>query len=68
MEIKIIPVRTVCADISTLVIAFRILVNTFSIHPFIKGSAVVEHTVQYDSHASAMRLCHYLGKHLVARL
>ena len=68
VEIKVIPIRAVSTDIGTLVISFRILIDALSVHPFVKGSAVVEHTVQYDSHASAVRLCYYLGKHLVARL
>ena len=45
-----------------------VLVNTLSVHPFIKRTAVIEHAVQNDLHASGVRLFDHPGKKLVAGL
>lgn len=66
VEIKVIPIRAVSTDIGTLVISFRIFINALFVHPFIKGSAVIEDTVEDDTHASVMCLCHHLCKQFVA--
>ena len=66
VEIKVIPIRAVSTDIGTLVISFRILIDALSVHPFIKGTTVIEHAIQNDSHVSAVCLCHHLSKQLVA--
>ena len=65
-KLKIIVIRTILTDIGALFISGRILINTLSVHPFIKGSAMIKHTIQNDLHATLMSLRHHLCKKLIA--
>ena len=67
-ELKESVVRTILRHISTLLIARRILVNTFSVQPLIEGTAVVKYTIQNDLHASAVYFLHKLSEKLITRL
>ena len=66
LKIKIISVGAVCTDVCALFIAFRIFINAFPIHPLIKGTAMVEDSVQNHLHASFVSLFHHLGKKRIA--
>ena len=61
-----IAVRTVSRNICSLRIAFLILIDPLSVHPFIKGTAVIKHSVKDNLHASLVNLLCQLCKQLVA--
>ena len=61
-EIKIGAIRTVCTDISPLLLSGSIFINAFSVHPFIEGTAVIEHAVQDHTHSPAMGFLHHFDK------
>ena len=53
---------------SALGIPFPSFINTFPVQPFVKGTAVVEYTVNDNPHASPVGFLHNLNKKLVAGL
>ena len=67
-EIKIGPVGTVRSHISARRVSFLALVDPLSVHPFIKGSAVIEYSVQNDPHTSSVDLLHQFCEETVAFL
>ena len=68
LEIKVVAIRTVAVNVGAGLISLRIFVDALAVEPLIKRAAVVEHAVQNDLHAAAMRLLHDLRKQLVAGL
>ena len=68
IEFEKTAIRTVCGNISSRFIPFLILINLLTVHPFIKGTAVVEHTVQDHFHAPAVNFFNQLNKKSVAGL
>ena len=56
LELEIIAVRALGIVVSAGLIASRLLVDALPVHPFVEGSAVVEHAVQDDLHAPAVQL------------
>ena len=63
-----IPVRTVRCQVSPRLIPAVLLIDLLPVHPFIEGTAVVEHAVQDDPHPPLMDLLHKAGKKLIAGL
>ena len=68
MEHEIIMVWAVSVYKSALGIPFPSFINTFPVQPFVKGTAVVEYTVNDNPHASPVGFLHNLNKKLVAGL
>ncbi len=54
--------------IRPLLISGSILVNPFPVHPFIKGTAMIENSVQNHTNSSLMRFRHQLCKKLITCL
>ena len=61
-------VRAVCRNISTFFITLLVIINSFSVHPFIKRSAVVKYTVQNHFHPSPVDLLHKFPEKFVTGL
>ena len=59
-------VRTVCRNISSLRISLLLLVNPFSVQPFIKRATMVKYTIQNNLHTSFMNLFYQFNKKCVA--
>ena len=68
LELEETSVRALIIHISALLISLLILVNTFSIQPFVKRTTMVKYTVQDYTHAALMNLLHKLCEQLVAGL
>ena len=66
IEIKVIPIWTVCRNIRSLWISLLVLIDPLSVHPFVKRSTMVKHTIQDYFHASLMDFLHKLCKQLIA--
>ena len=65
-ESEIASVRTVRGNECSWLIIFLIFINAFSVHPFIKRPAMVEHAVKDDSHAAPVKFFYQLDEQLVA--
>ena len=59
-------VRAVRRNIGPLFVAFLIFVDPFSVHPFIKGSAMVKYPIQDHFHPSPVDLLHKLLEKFIA--
>ena len=66
MELEIAVIRAVLINISALFITWRIFIDPFSVQPFIERSAMIEHAVQNDFHASPVGFFHHFRKKFVA--
>ena len=66
MKIEKIMIGTVLADIGTFFISFLILIDPFSVQPFIKRTTMIEHSVQNNTNVSLMCLLTQLCEQLVA--
>ena len=61
-EMKIITVRTARSYIRARLIILLVLIDPLPVHPFIKGTAVIKHTVQNDLHPASVKLLNQLNK------
>ena len=68
VEFKEAPIRTVRRNICSFLIILRCLIQPLPIQPFIKGTAVIKHTVQNNFHTPAVNLFHKSGKKSIAGL
>ena len=68
LKMKVPPVRAVCADVSPLLPFAGMLIDLLPVKPAVEGSAVVEHTVQDDLHATGMYLAYKIRKVRIRRL
>ena len=68
IEIKVIPIWTVCRNIRSLWISLLVLIDPLSVHPFVKRSTMVKHTIQDYFHASLMDFLHKLCKQFITCL
>ena len=68
MEMKVAAVRAVRTHIGALRILRLRFIDPLPVQPFVKGSAVIEHTVQDHLHPALVHLFHKPDEKLVARL
>ena len=68
IEFKEMAVWAVCIDKCTFFIAILILIDTFCVHPFIKGTAVIKYTVKDNSHPFFMHFFYEMNEKLVTCL
>ena len=66
VEFKKLPVRAVCGNIGALFVVAVAFVKPFSVQPFVKGAAVVEHAIQEDAHPSLVNFLHKMNEKFVA--
>ena len=62
IELEVLMIRAVLIHISPLFIAFRILVDSLTIQPLVKGTTMVKYPIQYHANASFMSFLHYFCK------
>ena len=67
-EVEKLSVWTVSAHISALRIFRLLLIDPLSVHPFIKGTAVIEYSVQYHPHSPLVHLFYKAGEQFITGL